>query len=108
MSLRNRVTLLGRTGNDVEVFKFENGGTKASVSLATNDTYYNEQGERIDETQWHNVIAFGKQAEILEKFVVKGQEIALEGKVCYRNYQNAEGKKIYITEIRVSDVVLIS
>lgn len=78
MSLRNKVILFGHTGKDVEVTQFEKG-IKASVSLATNDYYTNTQGEKIEETQWHNLIVYGKLAEVFEKYVTKGKEIAIEG-----------------------------
>lgn len=107
MSLRNKVTLIGHTGKDVEVVNFENGGIKASVSLATNDYYTNAQGEKVEDTQWHNLVAFGKTAEIMQKYVTKGKEIAVEGKLTYRSYDTQDGQKRYITEIRVEELVLL-
>ncbi len=107
MSLRNKVTLIGHTGKDVEVVNFENGGIKASVTLATNDYYTNAQGEKVEDTQWHNLVAFGKTAEILQKYVTKGKEIAVEGKITYRSYDTQDGQKRYITEIRVEELVLL-
>lgn len=107
MSLRNKVTLIGHTGKDVEVVNFENGGMKASVTLATNDYYTNAQGEKVEETQWHNLVAFGKVAEIMQKYVTKGKEIAVEGKITYRSYDTQDGQKRYITEIRIDELVLL-
>src|SRR5690554_7924452 len=107
MSLRNKVTLIGHTGKDVEVVNFENGGIKASVSLATNDYYTNAQGEKVEDTQWHNLVAFGKTADIMQKYVTKGKEIAVEGKIIYRSYDTQDGQKRYITEIRVDELVLL-
>lgn len=107
MSIRNKVTLIGHTGKEVEVVNFEKG-MKASVSLATNDYYTNAQGEKMEETQWHNLVAFGKTAEIMQKYVTKGKEIAVEGKITYRNYEDKDGIKRYITEIRVEELVLLS
>lgn len=107
MSLRNKVTLIGHTGKDVEVVNFENGGIKASVSLATNDYYTNAQGEKVEDTQWHNLVAFGKTADIMQKYVTKGKEIAVEGKITYRSYDTQDGQKRYITEIRVEELVLL-
>lgn len=107
MSLRNKVTLIGFTGKDVETIQFENGNSKCSVSLATNDYYTNARGEKIEETQWHNLVAFGKTAEIMQKFVPKGKEIAIEGKLTHRNYEDKEGIKRSITEIRVDELVLL-
>ncbi|MBA5245975.1 single-stranded DNA-binding protein [Marnyiella aurantia] len=105
MSLRNRVTLIGHTGKEVEVINFEKG-MKASVSLATNDFYTNAMGEKVEETQWHSLVAFGKTAEIMQKYVQKGKEIAVEGKLMYRSYDK-DGQKMYITEIRVEELVLL-
>ena len=107
MSLRNKVTLIGYTGKEVEIVNFENGGIKASVSLATNDHYTNAKGEKVEETQWHNLVAFGKVAEIIQKYVPKGKEIAIEGKLTYRTYEDKEGNKRSITEIRVDELLLL-
>ncbi len=107
MSLRNKVTLIGYTGKEVEMVSFENGGLKSSVSLATTDYFTNAKGEKIEETQWHNLVAFGKTAEIFEKYVPKGKEIAVEGKIVYRSYEDKEGSKKYITEIRVEELLLL-
>ena len=106
MSLRNKVTLIGRTGKDVEIVKFENGKI-AKVSLATSDHYTNALGEKVEETQWHNLVANGKLADIMEKYVEKGKEIAVEGKIVYRSWDDKEGIKHYITEIRVEELVLL-
>ncbi len=106
MSLRNKVTLIGRTGKDVEIVKFENGKL-AKVSLATSDHYTNALGEKVEETQWHNLVANGKLADIMEKYVEKGKEISVEGKIVYRTYDDKEGVKRYSTEIRVQELVLL-
>ncbi|REC43606.1 single-stranded DNA-binding protein [Chryseobacterium sp. 5_R23647] len=107
MSLRNKVTLIGFTGKEVETVNFENGGMKISVSLATNDHYTNAKGEKVEETQWHSLVAFGKTAEIFQKYVPKGKEIAIEGKLTYRSYDDKDGAKRYITEIRVDELLLL-
>ena len=106
MSLRNKVTLIGRTGKEVEMVKFENGQL-AKVSLATSEHYTNAKGEKVEETQWHNLVCYGKTAEIMEKYVEKGKEIAVEGKIMYRTYDDKDGQKRYITEIRVEELVLL-
>lgn len=105
MSIRNKVSLIGKAGRDVEVSTFEKG-MRASVSLATNDYYTNSAGEKVEETQWHNIVAFGKLAEIMQKFVQKGKEIAVQGKLMYRTYES-EGKKMYITEISAEEILLL-
>ena len=106
MSLRNKVTLIGRTGKEVEIVNFENGKI-AKVSLATSDYYTNAMGEKVEETQWHNLVCSSKLADIMEKYVEKGKEIAVEGKIVYRNYEDKEGQKRYLTEIRVEELVLL-
>ena len=106
MSIRNKVTLIGQTGKEVEVISSEKG-LIAKVSLATNDYYTNAQGEKIEETQWHNLVTYGKTAEIFQKYVTKGKEIAVEGKLTYRNYYDKNGQKRYITEIKVDEIVLL-
>lgn len=106
MSLRNKVTLIGHTGKEVEIVNLEKG-MKATVSLATNDYYTNSLGEKVEETQWHNLVAFGKTAEIFQKYVQKGKEIAIEGKLTYRTYDDKDGQKRYITEIRVEELLLL-
>lgn len=106
MSLRNKVSLIGRTGKDVEIINFEKGKL-AKVSLATSDYYLNSAGEKVEETQWHNLVINGKLADIMEKYVTKGKEIAVEGKIQYRTYEDKDGIKRYNTEIRVDELVLL-
>ena len=106
MSLRNKVTLFGHTGKEVEIVNFEKGKI-AKVSLATNDYYTNSLGERVEETQWHNLVFNGKLADIMEKYVQKGKEIAVEGKLTYRTYDDKDGQKRFFTEIRVEELVLL-
>jgi single-strand DNA-binding protein len=105
-SLRNKVQLIGHVGQDPEIKNFEKGKL-ANFSLATNEVYKNEKGEKVEETQWHRVSAWGKSADIIEKYVGKGKEIALEGKLIHRNYDDKNGEKRYITEIRASQVMLL-
>ncbi|MBD8081882.1 single-stranded DNA-binding protein [Chryseobacterium caseinilyticum] len=106
MSLRNRVTLIGYTGKEVEIVNFEKGKI-AKVSLATNDYYTNAKGEKVEETQWHNLVANGKLADIMEKYVQKGKEISVEGKIVYKSYDDKDGNKRFITEIRIDELVLL-
>ena len=106
MSIRNKVTLIGRTGKDVETFQFENG-QKATVSLATSEYYTNSQGEKVETTEWHNLVAYGKIAEIMQKYGEKGKEIAIEGKITYRSYDDKDGQKRYLTEIKVDEILLL-
>lgn len=106
-SLRNRVQLIGRLGAKAEIKRFDDGKIKASLSLATNDFYKNQKGEKVEETTWHNVIAWGKSAEIIEKYTDKGTEIALDGKLTNRSYTDKDGVKKYITEVLVDNLVLL-
>ena len=106
MSLRNKVTLIGHTGKEVEIVNFEKGKL-ARVTLATNDYYTNSAGEKVEETQWHNLVANGKLADLMEKYVTKGKEIAIVGKIVYRSYDDKDGQKRYITEIRVEEILLL-
>ena len=104
-SLRNSVQLIGRLGKDPEVKSFSNS-KKASFSIATTDTYKNQKGEKIEDTQWHNIVIWGKLAGVAEKYLKKGQEVAVEGKLIHRVYET-NGEKRYITEINVNDLVML-
>lgn len=106
-SLRNKVQLIGNLGNNPEVVNLDSGKKLAKFSLATNENYTNAQGERITNTEWHNLIAWGKTADIIEKYLTKGKEIAIEGKLTSRSYETKEGEKRYVTEVVVSDLVLL-
>ncbi|NBL65013.1 single-stranded DNA-binding protein [Flavobacterium sp. NST-5] len=105
--LRNRVQLIGHVGQEPEVKTFGEGKKVANITLATNDFYRNEKGEKVEQTEWHRVVAWGKTAEIIEKFVQKGKEIAIEGKLTYRNYEDKNGEKRYITEVVADEILLI-
>ena len=95
----NRVTLYGNVGKDPNVTNLESGKKVAKFSLATNKTYSNNSGEKITETQWHNIILWGKIAETAEKYIKKGSSIILEGEISYRSYDNKDNVTIHITEI---------
>ncbi len=92
-TLRNKVQLIGNLGNDPEIITLESGKKLAKFSIATNESYKNSLGEKITDTQWHNVVAWNKTAEIIEKYVTKGNEIAIEGKLTSRSYESKEGWK---------------
>ena len=106
-TLRNKVQLIGNLGNNPEVITLESGKKLAKFSIATNDSYRNASGEKITDTQWHNVIAWNKTAEIVEKYLNKGNEVAVEGKLTSRFYENKEGVKKYITEIVVNELLML-
>lgn len=104
--MKNKVQLIGHVGNDPEIKNFD-GKKLANISLATNETYTNPKGEKVEQTTWHRVSAWGKTAEIIEKFVVKGKEIAIEGKLSNRSWEDKEGKKQYITEVIAEEILLL-
>lgn len=106
-TLRNRVQLIGNLGADPEMINLESGTKLAKFSLATNDTYKNKQGEKVTDTQWHNLVAWGKTAEIVENYLAKGKEIVVDGKLIHRQYETDKGEKRYITEIRVNELVML-
>ena len=106
-SLRNSVQLIGNLGGDPDVKEFEGGKKKASFSIATTDTYKNAKGEKIKDTQWHNVVIWGKLAGVAEKYLKKGSQVAVEGKLTHRSYETSAGEKRYVTEIVVNDIVLL-
>ena len=105
-SLRNSVQLIGRLGKDPEVKTFGSKKKKVWFSIATSDSYKNQKGEKVEDTQWHNIVMWDKLASIAEKYLKKGQEVAIEGKLVHRAYE-VEGEKKYITEINVNDMVML-
>jgi len=106
-ALKNKVQLIGNLGNVPEVRNTESGKKLVRFSVATNEQYKNSRGEKITETQWHNLIAWGKIADIAEKFLVKGTEVAIEGKLMSRTYMDKEGNKKYVTEIQVTELLML-
>jgi single-strand DNA-binding protein len=105
--MKNRVQLIGRVGQDPEVKNLEGGKKVATITIATNDVYYKDNGDKVEQTEWHRVTAWGKTAEIIEKYVTKGKEIAIEGKLTHRSYEDKNGEKRYVTDIVVSEVLLL-
>ena len=97
-ALKNKVQLIGNLGNNPEVKSLDGGKKVARFNVATSESYRNTKGEKITETQWHTLVAWGKVAEIAEKFLQKGSEVAIEGKLINRSYNDKEGNKKYITE----------
>lgn len=105
--MKNRVQLIGNVGNEPVIKTLEGGRKVANWVLATNDYYKNEEGERIEQTEWHPLVAWGKNAEIIEEFVSKGRQIAVEGKLSHRNYEDKNGERRYVTEVVVHEVLLL-
>ncbi|MGB7784596.1 MAG: single-stranded DNA-binding protein [Salinimicrobium sp.] len=106
-TLRNKVQLIGHVGNAPEIVNLESGKKLAKFSIATNETYKNNKGEKITDTQWHNVVAWGKTAELVENYVPKGKEIGIEGKLTSRSYEDKDGVKKYITEVVCNELLLL-
>lgn len=103
----NRVFLVGHLGSNPELRDTANGKRVAHMKLATNESFQNSQGERITETQWHSLVAWGKLAEMAEMELQKGTEVAVEGKIIYRTFVDKEGSKRFVTEITVSSMSLV-
>ena len=106
-TLRNKVQLIGNLGNDPEIINLESGKTLAKFSIATNESYKNAEGERVTQTHWHNIIAWGKTAQIVEKFVTKGKEVAIEGKLTTRTWEDKDGMKRYTTEVICNELLML-
>ena len=106
-AFKNRVQLIGNLGTKPEIKQTENGKKLAQFSVATSENFHNAKGEKIKETQWHRVVAWGKVAEIAEKYLDKGKAVAIEGKLVSRSYNDKEGKKKYISEVQVNDMLLL-
>ncbi len=106
-TLKNKVQLLGNLGAAPETRKLDNGNMMAKMRIATNETYKNAQGERVTDTQWHTVIAWGKLAE-LTNHLEKGSQVLIEGRLCYREYTTPDGQKRYFTEIVANELEFLS
>lgn len=98
-NLRNKVQLIGRLGAAPEIKNFDKGRKMALVNLATNEVHRNDQGEKVTDTQWHHVVFWGKAAELAEQYLTKGSEVALEGRLTYRDWVDKEGNKRMSTEV---------
>lgn len=106
-NLRNSVRLMGFLGNDPEVKAINDKKKVARVSIATNEFYKNDKGEKVEETQWHNLVMWDRLASIAENYLHKGSEISIEGKLSNRSYTDKEGVKRYITEVLVNDLQML-
>lgn len=106
-ALKNKVQLIGNLGQDPEIVNMDNGNKLAKFSIATSDSYKNAQGEKVEDVQWHNIVAWGKTAEIVENYLAKGKQVAVEGKLTHRSYETKEGEKRYITEVRCNELLML-
>ncbi|WP_338409461.1 single-stranded DNA-binding protein [uncultured Flavobacterium sp.] len=106
-ALRNKVQLIGHVGQEPEIKTFEGGKKLANLTLATNESYTNAKGEKVEQTEWHRLTAWGKTADLIESYVTKGKEIAIEGKLTHRSYDDKDGVKRFITEVVISELLLL-
>ena len=106
-AIKNKVQLIGHVGQEPEIKTFDGGKKVANITIATNESYTNNKGEKVENTEWHRITAWGKVADIIEKYVIKGKEIAIEGKLTHRSYDDKEGNKRYITEIVANGLLLL-
>jgi len=105
-SLRNRVQLIGHLGADPEVINLESG-KMVKFSLATNESYTNKKGDKVTNTEWHNIVTFGKTAEIAENYLGKGKEVMVAGRLTYNQYETDKGEKRYVTQVKASELLLL-
>ncbi len=107
-TMRNKVQLIGHVGEDPKSHTFESGKKVTRFTMATNESYRNGQGEKVQDTQWHNITAWGRTAEIVEQYVNKGKELAIEGRLSSRSYENEAGEKRYVTEVVAEEIMLLT
>ena len=107
MSIKNKVQLIGNLGNPAEIKELDGGKKVANFSIAVNENYKNKAGEKVENTNWFNVVAWGKTADIIEKFTSKGSKVAIEGSLATRNYEDKDGVKRYVTEITCKEILLL-
>lgn len=106
-TLRNKVQLIGNLGSNPEIRTLDSGKKLAKFPLATNESYKNSNGEKVEQTQWTNIVAWNKTAEIAEKYLEKGSQIAIEGKLASRSYEDKDGNTRYITEVVCSELLML-
>lgn len=104
----NKVQLVGRLGNTPEIRTFDSGKKMARFSVATSESYIDSKGVNVVNTQWHNLVAWGRAAAVAEKQLFKGAEVSVEGRLAHRNYMDKDGIKRYVTEVVVAEVLLLS
>ena len=107
-ALRNKVQLIGRLGQEPEIVTFADGNKMAKFSLATDDSYKDKTGQKVERTYWHNVVVKNGLVNVVENYVVKGQEIAIEGKLTNRSYEDKDGNTRYITEVLCNELLMLS
>ena len=98
---------MGNVGQEPTITNLESGKKVARFSIATNEHYKNNKGEKVQSTDWHTVVAWGKTAEIIENYVGKGKEIAIRGKLRTRTYTTDDGNQRYVTEVEANEILLL-
>ncbi len=106
-AIKNKVQLIGHLGADPELRSLDNGNQLARFSLATNEAYKNQKGEKEEKTQWHSVVAWGKLAGIADQLLSKGTEVVVDGRLTHRNYEDKEGIKRYSTDIVANELYVL-
>lgn len=106
-SLKNRAILIGNLGQDPETKTTESGKKVTNFTLATDDGYKNSDGQKVNETTWHNIVAWNGLADIAGKYLKKGHQVVVEGRIVYRTYEDKKGATKYITEVVLSDLILL-
>ncbi|HAG15829.1 MAG TPA: single-stranded DNA-binding protein [Bacteroidales bacterium] len=107
-NLRNQVQLIGHLGADPEVKTLNSDSKVARFSLATSDNYTDKDGKKVSDTQWHKILAWNGNATVAEKYLKKGMEVMVAGKLVYGQYEDKDGVKRYTTEIVVHDLLILS
>lgn len=107
-TLRNTVSLIGNLGKDPVITQFGKDNSVARFSVATNESYKDKNGEWVTNTTWHNIVAWGKSAELCGQLLKKGSEVALEGKLVTNSYETKEGEKRFNTEISLREFIVIN
>lgn len=107
-AIKNKVQLIGHLASVPEITSLEGGKKRGALSIATVEVYKNSRGEKVSETQWHHVVVWGKLAEIAEKYLVKGTEVAIEGKLIHRSYEDKKGATKHITEIQANELLILT
>jgi len=106
-SLRNRVNLIGNLGQDPEIKSLDSGKKVTRFTLATSDDFKNAEGQKVKETTWHNIVAWNGLADVAGRYLKKGSQIAVEGRIVYRNYEDKKGVTKYITEIVLNEMLML-
>ncbi len=107
-NLKNSVQLIGNLGQDPEVKLLDNGRKLAKINIATSDSYKNSKGEKVTTTEWHNCVAWGKTADLVEKMLKKGNQVILRGKLTHSSVEDESGNKRYYTQVFVNEFVPLS